>query len=147
MCLDYGLSLPLVLAMCKVESNFNPKAIRYEPNWQYPFSVSLLSSKTGVTYETERILQACSFGMLQCMGAVARELGFDRPLVEMLLPEVGLEYGCMKLRKLKGDYDDINDIISAYNQGSPLKVNGKYRNQIYVDKVRKAMNEFSNQTF
>jgi soluble lytic murein transglycosylase-like protein len=136
----HGLKPELVLAICKVESDFNPKAIRFEPHWTYQFSVSVLAHKCKCSYDTEKFLQACSFGVMQIMGTVARELGFDEPLVNLLELEKGLEFGCLKLKKLSEQYDKLEDVISAYNQGSALKSGDTYKNFEYVDKVMHFIN-------
>jgi len=52
----------------------------------------------GYTAGTERILQRTSWGLMQIMGAVARERGFRGWLTELCDPAVNLEWGCRHLR-------------------------------------------------
>lgn len=80
------------------------------------------------------------------MGAVARELGFDGSLPELLRPENGLLYGAKKLSKLHEHYTSVSDIAAAYNAGHPKidGITGRYANQGYVDKVLSALHQFEN---
>ena len=92
---------------------------------------------------TERQDQMTSWGLMQVMGAVARELGHTGPLSDLLDPPTGLFYGCLHLRRFRAKYDIWPDVIAAYNAGSPRRVAGQigpYVNQSYVDKVLAAWN-------
>lgn len=136
-CGGLGLRKDIVLSMCFVESNFNTYAMRYESHWRWHFNVEHNASVNNITKDTEHQLQMFSFGLMQVMGSVARELGFKGPLAKLCIPEIGLKYGCIKLKqqldRYKGDYDKA---ISAYNQGTAYRTpNGDFRNQHYVDKV------------
>ena len=64
-----GLPRELVHAVCMVESSMNQWAIRFEPSykWFYGQQDSLSA--------TERAGQQMSWGLMQVMGAVARECG------------------------------------------------------------------------
>lgn len=139
----YGLDPDLVVAIGSVESNWNSWAVRFEPTWQYFKTPEKYAKKLGITLQTEKILQACSWGVMQTMGSVAREDGFDGPLQQLSIPEMGVQYGCKQLHDMKvkfGDFED--DMISAYNQGSPKKDHtGLYRNQAYVNKVKRILLE------
>lgn len=77
---------------------------------------------------------------MQIMGIVARELGYDGSLSFLLLPEIGLMYGCLNLVKISQKYQDQEEIIATYNAGSPRRTpDGRFVNQLYVDKVLKEM--------
>ena len=127
----------IVKAICRVESDFFTDAIRYEDHYRWLFNPEDFRGHT----PTEKIAQKTSWGLMQVMGAVARELGFNgRFLSQLCKPEIGLEYGCKHLRNLYDRYNDWQDAISAYNQGNNKKgSNGNYKNQRYVDKVNKYM--------
>jgi len=67
------------------ERTFNPASIRYEPEFfdRYMKSMSVQDLKARnphcpvrCSYETERTLEACSFGPMHLLGATARECGF-----------------------------------------------------------------------
>ena len=132
-------SLPweLVYAICQVESSLNPSAIRHEPHYRW------LVGDNETMSPTERHEQMTSWGLMQVMGAVARELGHTGPLSDLLDPPTGLFYGCLHLRRFRAKYDIWPDVIAAYNAGSPRRVAGQigpYVNQSYVDKVLAAWN-------
>ena len=132
-------SLPweLVYAICQVESSLNPSAIRHEPRYRW------LVGDNETMSPAERQDQMTSWGLMQVMGAVARELGHTGPLSDLLDPPTGLFYGCLHLRRFRAKYDIWPDVIAAYNAGSPRRVAGQigpYVNQSYVDKVLAAWN-------
>ena len=132
-------SLPweLVYAICQVESSLTPAAIRHEPRYRW------LVGDNETMSPTERQDQMTSWGLMQVMGAVARELGHTGPLSDLLDPPTGLFYGCLHLRRFRAKYDIWPDVIAAYNAGSPRRVAGPigpYVNQSYVDKVLAAWN-------
>lgn len=133
----HGLDPLWVAAIVEVESAGNPWAVRYEPKWRYFIEAQI----RGVSHDTEVNQQKTSWGLMQVMGTVARELGCDAPFLSVLCsPVVGLEYGCQYLAKQLKRYDgDILDAVSAYNAGTAKKsADGMYANQSYVDKVKRA---------
>lgn len=128
----------LIIAISGVESNWNTMAMRYEKNWSYLYRPEYYAKKLFITKDTESQLQMFSYGLCQVMGSVARELGFDGHLPQLLIPEFGVEFAVKKIIALRKKYSDLGDIISSYNQGSPRKKDdGSYVNQPYVDKVMK----------
>lgn len=136
----FRIDINLIKAIAKIESGGNPFKVRFEPKWRYLFSPRTFADKLYLTVETETLLQSCSWGLLQCMGSVARELGFQSDLTMLTQAEIGLFYGCKKLRQLFDKYGDETDVISSYNQGSPRKTpGGQYENMLYVDKVSKEL--------
>ena len=117
-----------------VESSLDPGVFRYEPAYKYLY---LLDDKSQLS-PTERIGQMCSWGLMQVMGAVARELGYTQSFPKLCYPAVGLRYGCLHLHKFKSKYSAWPDVIASYNAGSPRRSLGPgspYFNQSYVDKV------------
>lgn len=126
----------LCVAIATVESNWDPWAVRFEPRWNYLYNPDVYAQKLRITEHTEKVLQSCSWGIMQVMGSVARELGFDGPLQQLCGPAYSAEYGCKKLFQYRKKYKTEADIIAAYNYGLAVKfLNGKYKNQEYVDKV------------
>ena len=137
---ELDIDYKLIMAIAKVESNYNQWACRYEPKWSYFYDVSGWAKLLGQTEATERMQQATSWGPLQVMGSVAREHNFRGYLSQLAVTNIGLRYGCLHLRKFLNRYARLDDAISAYNQGSPRKDgDGLYVNQGYVDKVFAAM--------
>lgn len=134
----HGLDPTLIGAFCYVESGGKPSASRYEPNWRYFVTPDVFAKRLGITVETESVHQATSFGIMQVMGTVARELGFQDNLPKMIIPHVGIEYGILKLKLLIAKYQALPEAIAAYNAGTPRRDGtGKFENQDYVDKVTK----------
>ena len=131
----YSVPGGLIKAIIQAESASNQYAVRYEPHYRWtvePFDKFHWSEKT------EEISQKTSWGLMQIMGAVARERGFEgRYLAELCTVKVGIKYGTKHLKWQYDRYGDWHDAISAYNQGSNRKTNGEYNNQEYVDKVLK----------
>jgi len=137
--LQYGLNSALVEAIVLTESGGDPWAMRYEPGYRWmvnartrqPFrSMSSLEAHAAtapadfpsmphLSSDTEWTQQRTSWGLMQVMGALARELGSrDRFLSTLCDPLVGLRYGCRHLASLlawsKGDRERA---IRAYNGG------------------------------
>ena len=127
----------LLAAIIQQESRGNPNAVRYEPYWQWFYEIKASARRLGSSDDTERALQACSWGLCQVMGSVCREAGFQNWLSELTDIKLNLKYGARHLKRFLAQYPaGINDAISAYNQGSAKKDdNGRYKNQAYVDAV------------
>lgn len=119
----HELEPPMVGAIIIQESGGNPFAVRYEPNyrWLWPPGGPIVTPR-GVSVETERFMQMCSFGAMQIMGATARELGFNHPYLTVLcMPTEGVEWGCRYLASLRRRFGtDPQRYVSAYNAGSPF---------------------------
>ena len=131
-----GLNRAMVAALVMVESAGKRFATRYEPNFKFIFDPYSYAKSLNITQFTEEEHQKTSWGLLQIMGVVARELGFKGYLPELCTSELGLKYGCLKLKELYERYDNINDVVAAYNAGSAIKTTGgHYVNERYVDKV------------
>ena len=137
----YDIPQGLVKAIIEVESGGNTYAMRYEDHYRWlvkPFSQFHWHDGT------EKQGQKTSWGLMQIMGAVARERGFKgRYLSALTNPEIGIEYGCKHLKWQYDRYSDWQDAISAFNQGSNRKTSqGRYQNQDYVDMVVRKWKSF-----
>jgi hypothetical protein len=130
----------LALAIAFVESGIDTTKMRYEPDWRYLVNPPKYASLLGITRDTETQLQKFSYSCLQIMGSNARVLGFNGALGLLLQPQLGIQYGCKHLQMLQAKFKTEADIISAYNQGIPAKINGQYKNQLYVQKVTDRLN-------
>lgn len=144
---EHEVPVSLIKAICRKESNFITWASRYEPGWKYFLDADKITEfckKTSSSVATEKIHQATSWGLMQVMGTVARELGYEGHLPALCLPEIGLFYGVKKLKKcLSVPGRSVMDAIAAYNAGTPVVINGKYKNQEYVDAVMKFYREYN----
>ncbi len=130
----------LLAAIAKVESDFRPWAGRYETNYGWITSdTKRLAKENGITERTEIIWQKTSWGLCQIMGGTARDLGFEGLLSELLDPDLNLKYAMKLIDQLFARGYKEDQVISAYNAGA-AKYNetGKFVNQKYVDKVKKA---------
>jgi len=128
----HGLDPDLVHAFVLTESSGNPRATRYEPAFYRRYIAPHISKYT----ESEAKGRATSFGLMQIMGQVAREIGYKGTFEDLLKSEMGLDWGCKYLKRQLVKYAG-DGAIAAYNAGSPRRTDtGKsFRNQAYVDKV------------
>lgn len=136
--LKYDLDKDLIKAIVMVESSGKTFAVRFEPGYRWLYYPRELASKNNVTHETMVTIQSMSWGLMQIMGATAYEQGFpqDQLVSQLVLPHLGIDYGCKFLKSLFRRYNLESDVIAAYNAGSPKKLDsGMYNNQRYVDKV------------
>lgn len=153
----HGLEIGLVRAVVLVESSGNPYAWNPEPKYRYVWDVrrwAPFRPLTPVEAEMSRPPadfgalagdpdqewwgQRASWGLMQVMGAVARERGFRGPyLTELVDPPIGLDAGCRVLAGLlrwaKGDVDAA---VAAFNGGTVgNQPGGPLRNAEYSRKV------------
>lgn len=127
---------PLLAAIVQTESGGNRFAARFEPDYKYLVVPDKFAREQGISQLTELMFQKTSWGLAQIMGGVAREHGFQQSLIELTDPEINLTLACKHIHKLSSRWKDRSDFIAAYNAGSPIKqLDGKYKNQQYVDKV------------
>lgn len=134
--IEHGLDQFHIAACIMTETLGNRFAARFEPKWRYFFEDrKSLADDLMISVETETMLQATSFGYMQVMGAVARENGLRDHITVLIEPDIGIKYGCIKLKKLLNKYGNIYDAIAAYNAGSVRKTaGGFYENQKHVDR-------------
>lgn len=132
-----GVDPDLAIAIAAAESNFDEFAVRHEPGWRWFLDIEGYAARNRISQDTERMLQACSFGLLQVMGTVAREVGFKDNLLMLTRPEIAIKYGCFKIQELMKRFSKTEDLVSAYNMGTPKKMPDgvTYINNHYVQKV------------
>lgn len=131
----YQLDPVLVASVVMTESGGNAKAARYEKGYHWVTDTAFWAKKCHITEATELMLQSCSWGLMQVMGATARDVGYTGFIPDLCIPELGLDVGCHYLHRLMVRHGSINDAVAAYNAGSVRISNGKYDNQEYVDRV------------
>jgi soluble lytic murein transglycosylase-like protein len=88
----HALDPALVCAVVEQESAWDAHAIRYEPAFRARYVAPL-----GLP-PTEEVARSISWGLMQVMGQVAREHGFDGKFLSTLCdPATGLDIGCAVL--------------------------------------------------
>ncbi len=131
----------LISGIIATESGGEPWAVRFEAAFRAHY-VPDQCQTFGASHETERTTRACSWGLMQIMGQVAREYGYKGEfLSELCHPATGMEYSCRHLARFRAKYLDSlgwAGVAAAYNAGTPHKdAEGRFLNQQYVDKVMK----------
>ncbi len=108
----------LVCAVIEQESAWNPWAMRYEPAFFTKY-VAPLYTNNKIT-ATEAYARGFSWGLMQVMGQVARESGFDAQFLSSLCdPEQALAVGCKVLRKkFDAASGDTTRALLAWNGGA-----------------------------
>lgn len=112
----HDLRPEIVAAVCEQESSWNPWATRFEKDFEARYIHPAIPSAP----TTRELTLAMSFGLMQIMGLTAKEFGFaGQFLTELCDPDVGVEFGC---RKLKRCYElhpgDDSAALLTYNGGS-----------------------------
>ena len=112
-----SLDPALVCAVVEQESAWNTWAIRFEPAFFAKYVASLYTNNKVTA--SEAYARGFSWGLMQVMGQVARETGFDAPFLAALCdPEQGLVTGCKVLRKkFDAMAGDTTRALLAWNGG------------------------------
>jgi soluble lytic murein transglycosylase-like protein len=123
---NFKLDPALVCAVIEQESNWNPWAMRYEPMFFAKYVA--MQYTNGKITATEAYARGMSWGLMQVMGQVAREVGFDMSFLSALCdPEAGISIGCAHLaRKLDANQGDLVKGLLAWNGGG----NPSYATQV-----------------
>lgn len=151
---EFHVEPALLAAIVIKESGGDTWAIRYEPAWKYMWDVETNAPFRGtlnpetfpapdyVSSPTEWNSQRTSWGLMQVMGAKARELGFvGKFLSELCDPVVGVRFGAKFVSKLQKKYESLEDVVSSYNAGHPrLGVGGN--GETYVRPVMGLYEDF-----
>lgn len=139
--INQKVPVELIVGIIQTESAGDPFAMRFEPNYSYLVNYVVYAKQCNMSPDTEKMLQKSSFGLMQVMGGKSRELGFQKSLLELFIPENNIKYGVSLLKNLMDRYHDRPNaqdyVISGYNLGSALLKEGKFINQNYVDTVKK----------
>lgn len=129
----YSLPPGVLQAMAWQESKMDPEAQRYEPGFYARYIQDRPKDDLGGHWPSpglmpeaeERAARATSYGLLQVMGQVARELGFVGISLHFALcdPETGVKFGAQHFSNKLKRYKDLGAALSAYNAGSPIASN------------------------
>src|ERR1700730_12431771 len=114
----HSLDPALVCAVSEQESAWNPWAMRYEPHFFAKYVASLYTNNK--VSASEAYARGFSWGLMQVMGQVARETGFDALFLSALCdPEQGLALRCQVLRKkFDAMAGDTTRALLAWNGGA-----------------------------
>jgi soluble lytic murein transglycosylase-like protein len=125
----------VVEAVVAVESSGRTHAYRFEPQF---FDKYLAGKPEWRGAVPERV--SASYGLMQVMFVVAKELGFSGDPELLFVPRVGLDWGCRKLATLMAwaEGDPVR-ALCAYNGGRGGNTTPPYRNQAYADRVLLAL--------
>jgi|SRR5690242_5582469 len=109
----YGLDPALVCAVIEKESEWNPWAVRAEPEFDKKYVQPLHKTPT------EEWCRSISWGLMQLMGESARERGYDGDLPALLDPAIGVPWGCTHLKwKIDRMGGDVFRSLLAWNGGA-----------------------------
>lgn len=114
----HGLEPALVLAVAEVESNFNNRALRYEPKFK--------------TY---------SVGLFQLFYPTAKAMGFKGSVQELMNPSVNTRLGVLHLKQCSDRFSAPEKIVCCHNAGIAVKESACVNNSrisAYVKKVLSA---------
>lgn len=141
-------------AFAYVESSFNPHAAREESHYfnvgsKYYKQVQdssiaflLRHPEHDIPVNLEKAQRSISHGLFQCMGQLLRSLGYDKEYIDLTIAEQFYYFGLYTSQNKKR-WHKTSDWVAAYNAGSPKKKpSGEYKNQGYVNKIRKAARKF-----
>lgn len=136
-CSAQNVDAKLLQAIISVESSWNTWVCRFEPTTdKYVITADIFAKKNVLSVDSETVLQKTSFGLSQVMGFNYRALGFTGLLPQMFDPSLNVKYMALFFKKRCDKYEILEHKIASYNAGSPRKgADGKYVNQVYVDKV------------
>lgn len=109
----HGLDAALVCAVCEQESGWRMDATRFEPAFRRRY-IDPLHLK-----DAEAVGRSTSWGLMQLMGEVARELGYTGDFAAFLSnAELALTWGCKHLaHKLKQANGDVHKALLLWNGG------------------------------
>jgi soluble lytic murein transglycosylase-like protein len=113
-----SLDPALVCAVVEQESAWNPWALRFEPAFFTKYVAGLYTNYKITA--SEAYARGFSWGLMQVMGQVARESGFEGPFLSAMCdPEQSLAIGCKVLRrKLDAAGGDCTRALQAWNGGA-----------------------------
>lgn len=109
----------LLLAIMRVESSYDPNAVRHEPGFKDVWNIDRNAKELGISNVTEETFQKTSWGLGQIMGGTARWLGYHGPLTGLLDVQTNIIFSEALLQRLLERYNqNISKAVAAYNKGN-----------------------------
>lgn len=129
----HGLEPALVKAIVLAESDGKTAAYRYEPGFWLRYMADKPEYRNAIP---QRV--SASYGLMQVMYTTARQHGFIGDPEHLMVPDVGLKYGCRHMAYLITECQgDVEMALAQYNGGKFGNERRPFRNQLYVHKVMK----------
>lgn len=113
----WNLPPDIVCGIVERETTWNPWASRYEPKF-YDAYIYPLWLRGIVKDITEAQHRSTSWGLMQVMGQVAREMRFSGDLPSLCDPAIGLDYGCQLFAKKLSANASLTLALASYNGGA-----------------------------
>mgnify|MGYP001566084632 CR=1 FL=1 len=136
---------PLLLRLVEIESSWNPWAVRYEPQYTAVVDVESNAEYNDVTPATETMMQKCSWGPCQVLGATARRLGYRGPLTRLVETTVNLALATQLLSVLRdstGKRRPWRWVLTAYNHGPGwARINPRWDRDGYTAQYQDVLEE------
>jgi len=129
-----GIDPRIIAAVIAIESAGDPKARRYESAFYDQYILGRTRDRLGGFFPTNRSLstelhdRAYSWGLMQMMGQLARELGYNGDMVDLLDPETNITLGCQRFADLFFKSNcDMDKTLDRWNGGADPKYKTKVR--------------------
>jgi len=137
--INYSIDPALIKAISYCESYFVTNTNRHEPqlktNWRYVSSIPKI-------YRTNELCYY-SLGMMQLLPGTAYWLGYEGPPEGLYEVSNNIYIGTKFIKILQRVYPKTEDMYSSYNGGHPLtNTNGTYRNQTYINNVKRKYKQY-----
>ncbi len=133
---QYQMDPHLIGAIIHQESRGRSCAMRYEEDYRYLKDPVRLAKEMNLDPNEEETNQKTSYGLMQIMGGLARDLGYKGDLAKLCNPRLNLRLGARQLKVLHKRFGSVELALAAYNSGTPqFTKSGKLKNERYVQSV------------
>jgi len=135
-CAMYNVDDALAEAIIMASSGGVPNFCSFSKHCQ--LVNTLLPCPSASDVDTECVLQRTRWGLFGLFGYAARKTGFQGWFSTLLNAAPNIEYGVRHLAKMSVKYSG-DDLLSAFNYGSPRHHDNGYANAQFIDKVKRYM--------
>ena len=139
----HGVEIQMIASIIQVESGGNEWAFRYEPNYKWTHDTNILQHRWKCSGPTALLVQQCSYGLMQIMGATYLDLGGHEIPTTLFEVENNIDYATRHFKNQLEKYNNnVMDSYAAYNAGIAKKIKGVYQNEWAVKKFREVYLQF-----